>query len=192
MLNFDYLLAAGDRLGLHDRLGAGFKISCAMSLRTHALHCVHHVGLLGKERISHVRRPLDVARHPLNHVWKFYQRLDAWVPRLLCHCVRQRFAFQILVSIHPLLKLDNFKRIRGSSERLSQERIWIESDRCNQRVQLIIRKLGCLLCVRSRRVHHLRLSLLRRGLGINGREQPKKRNGDDAVKQFFTESGSRS
>jgi hypothetical protein len=66
---------------------------------------------------------LDIARRPLHHVWKLYQRLDAWVPRLLCHGVRQRFALQILVSIHPLLKLDNFNWISGSGECLSQK--WI-------------------------------------------------------------------
>jgi hypothetical protein len=163
-----------------------------LSLPTQALHCIHHIRLLCQKRVTQVGRPLDVASHPLNHVWKLYQRLDAGIPRLLCHGIRQRFSLEVFVSIHPLLKLDNFKWISGSSEGLSQKWIWIKRDRRNQRVQLIIRKLGCLFCVRSRRVHHLRLSLLRRGLGINGREQPKKRNGDDAVKQFFTESGSRS
>jgi hypothetical protein len=51
---------------------------------------------------------LNIARHPLNHVWKLYQSLYAWVPRLLGHCIRQCFALQILVSIHPLLQLDDF------------------------------------------------------------------------------------
>jgi hypothetical protein len=81
--------------------------------------------LLRQKCVSQVRRPLDIARHPLHQVWKLYQSLDAWVPWLLCHGVRQRFAFQILVSIHPLLKLDNFKWISGSGERLSQERVGI-------------------------------------------------------------------
>jgi hypothetical protein len=94
-----------------------------LSLRTHALDRVHHVGLLRQECVSQVRGPLDIARHPLNHVWKLYQRLDAWIPRLLCHCVRQCFALQILVSIHPLLELDNFKRISRSGECLSQQ--WV-------------------------------------------------------------------
>jgi hypothetical protein len=140
-----------------------------LSLPTQALNCIHHIRLLCQKRVSQVGRPLDVASHPLNHVWKLYQRLDAWVPRLLCHGIRQRLALQIFVSIHPLLKLDNLKWISGSGECLSQKLIWIESDRRNQRVQLIIRKLGCLLCVRSRRVHHLRVSLLRTGCGTNRR-----------------------
>jgi hypothetical protein len=96
-----------------------------LSLCTHALDCVHHVGLLRQECVSKVRGPLDVACHPLHHVWKLYQTLDTGVPRLLCHCVCQRFALQIFVPIHPLLQLDNFKRISGSAERLSQKRVGI-------------------------------------------------------------------
>jgi len=53
---------------------------------------------------------------------------------LLCHGVRQRFSLEILVSIHPLLKLPNFKWISRCGEDLSQKWIWIESDRCNQRI----------------------------------------------------------
>jgi len=66
---------------------------------------------------------LDIARRPLHHVWKLYQRLDACVPRLLCHGGRQRFPLQILVLIHPLLELDNFQWVSGSGECLSQK--WI-------------------------------------------------------------------
>jgi hypothetical protein len=126
-------------------LRAGLKISCALSLRAHALDCVHHVSLLRQECVSQIRRPLDIADHALQHVWKGYHSLYAWVPRLLCHRVRQRFVFQILVPIHPLLKLDDLKWISGSSQRLSQELIWIKSDRRDQRIQFTSRKLGRLL-----------------------------------------------
>jgi hypothetical protein len=66
---------------------------------------------------------LDIAGHTLHHVWKLYQSLYAWVPRLLGYRVPQRFAFQILVLSHPLLKLDDLEWISGSSQRLSQELI---------------------------------------------------------------------
>jgi len=79
--------------------------------------------LLRQECVSQIRRPLDIARHPLHHIWKLYQSLNAWVPSLLCHRIRQRFALQILVPIQPLLELDNFKWISGSGERLSQK--WV-------------------------------------------------------------------
>jgi len=92
-----------------------------VSLSTQALDCIHNIRLLGQERVPQIRGPLNVARHPLNHVWKLHQSLDAWVPRLLGHCVRQCLALQIFVLIHPLLKLNDFEWISGSSERLSQE-----------------------------------------------------------------------
>jgi hypothetical protein len=99
---------------------------------------------------------LDIAGHTLHHVWKLYQSLDARVPRLLCHGVRQRFTFQILVPIHPLLKLDDLEWISRSSQRLSQEWIRIKSDRRDQRIQFAGRKLRRLL----RRRHNLGFSLL--------------------------------
>jgi hypothetical protein len=116
--------------------------------------------LLRKECVSQVRGPLNIAGHPLNHIWKFYQRLDAWVPRLLCHSVRQRFALQILVVIHPLLKLNYFERISRSGESLRQKRIGVQRDRRNERVQLLRCECSCLLIVRCGR-HLLRLRLLR-------------------------------
>jgi hypothetical protein len=76
--------------------------------------------LLRQECVSQIRCPLDIAGHTLHHVWKLDQSLNAWVPRLLCNGVRQLFAFQILVPIHPLLQLDDFEWISGSSQRLRQ------------------------------------------------------------------------
>jgi hypothetical protein len=107
---------------------------------------------------------LNIARHPLNHIWKFYQRLDTWVPRLLCHGVCQRFALQILIIIHPLLKLNYFQWVRRSGERLRQEWIRVQRDRRNQRVELLSWKCSCLLIVRCGR-HLLRLRLLRKCRG---------------------------
>jgi hypothetical protein len=54
-------------------LGSGFQISCALSLRTHTLDGIHYVRLLRQECVSQIGRPLNIAGHPLNHVWKFYQ-----------------------------------------------------------------------------------------------------------------------
>jgi hypothetical protein len=55
LLVFHYL-----RFDLH--LLGGFQISLFLSLRAHALHSIHHVGLLGQNSISEVCRPLDVVR----------------------------------------------------------------------------------------------------------------------------------
>ncbi len=73
MLNLNHLLAAGHCLGLHYLLGASLQISRALSLAAHALDCVHDGRLLCQECISQVGRPLDIASHPLNNVWKHYQ-----------------------------------------------------------------------------------------------------------------------
>jgi hypothetical protein len=131
-----------------------------LSLRTHALHCIHHLGLLRQKCVSQIRHPLDIASHPLYHVWILYQRQDARVPRLLCHGVRERFALQILIVIHPLLKLHHFQGISRSSQSLRQKRIWIKSDRCDERIQLLRCECSCLLIVRCG-CHLLRLRLLR-------------------------------
>jgi hypothetical protein len=80
---------------------------------------------------------------------------------LLGHGVSERGAFQVFISLRPLLKLDDFQRVSGGSQRLCKERVWIERDRRHQRIQLIIRNrrslflgqcsLGCrLLCQRHR------------------------------------------
>jgi hypothetical protein len=116
--------------------------------------------LLCQECVSQVRRPLNIAGHALYNVWKLYQCLYAWVPRLLCHCVRQRFSLQILIVIHPLLKLNYFQGISRSGESLSQERIGVQRDRRKQRVQLSRWKRSRLLIVCCG-CHFLRLRLLR-------------------------------
>jgi hypothetical protein len=131
-----------------------------LSFRTQALHCVHHIRLLCQECVSQVRRPLNISGHTLYNVWKLYQCLYAWVPRLLCHCVRQRFAFQILIVIHPLLKLNYFQWIGRSGERLRQQWIGVQRDRRDQRVQLFRWKRSCLLICHCG-CHLLRLRLLR-------------------------------
>jgi hypothetical protein len=107
---------------------------------------------------------LNIPRHSLHHVWKFYQRLDAWVPRLLCHGVCERFALQILIIVHPLLKLNDFEGISRSGERLRQERVWIKRDRRDERIQLLRCECSCLLIARRCR-HLLRLRLLRQCRG---------------------------
>jgi hypothetical protein len=131
-----------------------------LSLRPHALHCIHHIRLLCQKRVPQVGCPLNIARHSLNHVWKLHQGLDTRVPRLLCHSVRQRFALQILVVIHPLLKLNYFQWVGRSGERLRQEWIGIKRDRRDERIQLLRCECCCLLIVRRGR-HLLRLRLLR-------------------------------
>jgi hypothetical protein len=129
LLNLNHLLAARHCLGRHDRLRAGFEISCTLRFAPHTLDCIHHVSLLCEECISQIGGPLDVARHALYHVWIHHQSLNTWIPRLLCHCIRQCFVLQVWVVSHPLLELDDFKRISGCSERLCQKWIRVQRNR---------------------------------------------------------------
>jgi hypothetical protein len=108
-----------------------------LGLCAHALNGVHDVRLLGQERISQIRRPLDIARHPLHHVWKCRHCLDTRVPWLPGHRVRQRLVLQVLVIRVPLLKLNHFQRIGGSSQGLGKKRIGIKGNRRHQGIQLV-------------------------------------------------------
>jgi hypothetical protein len=75
---------------------------------------------------------------------------------------------------------------------LAQKLIWIESNGCDQRIQLIARKLLSLFRARRRRCHDLRLGLLLlRRLGLlrlggrtDWRYKPDEENDDHAVKRL--------
>jgi hypothetical protein len=93
--------------------------------------------LLREKGVSQVRGPLDIPGHPLHHVWKCCHRLDAWIPRLLGHSIRQCLVLQVLVIRHPLLELDHFQWVSGSGQSLGEKRIGIKSDRRHQRIHLL-------------------------------------------------------
>jgi hypothetical protein len=83
---------------------------------------------------------------------------------------------QILVVIHPLLKLNYFQWIGRSGESLRQEGIGIKRERRNKRIQLLRCECSCLLIV-GRGGHLLRLRLLRQC----GRAQRETNDGDYAM-----------
>jgi hypothetical protein len=96
---------------LHHLLLTGFQGPFALRFPSHPLHRIHHVRLLGEKRIPEISRPLDIAGHSLQSFRNSSERLHAWIPRLFRDCIFQRFVLEILVLVHPLLKLDNFERI---------------------------------------------------------------------------------
>ena len=49
-------------LGFHLLLLAGFQIAFVLGLFAHALHGIHHIALLGQERVAEVSGPLNVVR----------------------------------------------------------------------------------------------------------------------------------
>ena len=93
-----------------------------------------------EEGVAELGRPLDVVGQALDRVGQARHPLDAGVPRLLGHGVRQGLALQVLVLHQPLLKLDDLERVGGGHEDLSEELVGIEGDRRHQGIELIGRQ----------------------------------------------------
>ena len=121
-----------------------------LGLLPHPLDGVHDVALLREEGVPEVGRPLDVVREPLHDLGKCRHRLDARVPGLLGDGVRERLVLQVRVLRHPLLELDDLERVGGGHERLGEERVGVEGDRCHERVELLRWELRGLLGCRRR------------------------------------------
>jgi hypothetical protein len=49
-----------------------------------------------------------IIRQSLYDIGQRCHRLDAWIPRLLCHRIHKFFVFQFLIFFKPLLQLDDF------------------------------------------------------------------------------------
>jgi hypothetical protein len=126
-----------DDLRLDLLLLVGFEGALVLGFLPHPLNGVHDVALLCEEGVAEIGRPLNVIRKPLDHFGNRRHRLDRRVPGLLRHRIGQRLVFQILVLRHPLLQLDDLERVGGSNERLSQQRVRVERDRRDERIELI-------------------------------------------------------
>jgi len=68
-LNDDYLLAF-DRLDLDFLLLAGLQFSAVLGFLPHALHSIHHFGLLLEDGIAQILGPLEVAVEELQGIRK--------------------------------------------------------------------------------------------------------------------------
>ncbi len=113
-----------------------------MGLLAHALHRIHHVVLLREKCIAKVGGPLDVFRQELDNIGQGSQSLDARVPVLLLYGIGQLFLIHALVLGQPLLQLNDLEGIGGGHQHLAEQRIGIERDRRDQRIELVRRKLG--------------------------------------------------
>jgi hypothetical protein len=122
-LHHNHLFATFHRPGLDCLLRARLQISRALSLSSHPLDRLHHIGLLRQKRVAQIGRPLDIPGQSLDNVRSCRQRLHAWVPCLFGDGVRQCLVFQVFIPIHPLLKLNDLQRIRRSGQRLRKQRI---------------------------------------------------------------------
>ncbi len=61
----------------------------------------------------------------------------ARVPRLRRHRVGERLVLEVRVLDEPLLKLDDLERVGGRHERLGQQLVRVQRDRCHERLQLV-------------------------------------------------------
>jgi hypothetical protein len=137
-------------LGFDLLLFGTLQISLVFRFAAHALDRVHHVTLLRQEGVTEVGSPLDVVSQSLDHIGRSRQGLNTGIPVLLLHCIGESLVLQVLVLLHPLLKLNNFQRVGGCHERLTQKLIRIQRDRCYERIELIGRQLRRRLLLRSR------------------------------------------
>lgn len=85
-LDYDHSFVIGC-LGLHFQLLGRFQMATFLRLFPHALDRRHHIALLREKGIPQISRPLNIVGQPFHYVPDRGQRLDAWVPRLLCHRV---------------------------------------------------------------------------------------------------------
>ena len=125
---------------LFGRLQSAF----VLGLLAHALHRIHNIALLRQEGVAQIDGPLNVVAQTLYHVRKGRHGLDARIPGLFLHRIRERLIFQTLVVVQPPLQQDDFERIRGCSQYLGQQWVWIKSNWRDERIQLVRRNLGSL------------------------------------------------
>lgn len=92
---------------------------------TQALDRVHHVALLGQERISEICGPGYVLREALHQVRKNHQGLNAWIPILLRGGLGQSGAGETGVLLNPLGCLHELEWICGRHQDLAEQRIRI-------------------------------------------------------------------
>jgi hypothetical protein len=149
LFDYDYALVLDD-LGFHFLLFSRFQITLILSFLAHALHRIHAIALLREECIAQIGGPLNVVCQPLYNIRESRKRLDAWIPGLFRHGVRERLVFQILIFVQPLLKLDDLERIRGRRQSLGQQWIGIKCYGRYERIQLVRRNLGGLVLLRGR------------------------------------------
>jgi hypothetical protein len=168
LFDHDYRLALyHPSLNLH--LLIRLQSAGPLSLLTHALDSVHHIALLREKSVTEVGGPLNVIGEAFHHIRKRRHRLNAWIPGLLRDGSDERLILQARVFLQPLLKLDDFQRISGSYQRLAEQRVGIERNRCDKGIKLVGRNLRSLL---RRRVGWLLQRsvgwLLRRSIGRLG------------------------
>jgi hypothetical protein len=117
-----------DDPGFHLLLLAGLQGAFILSLFAHALNGIHDVTLLRQKGVAQINCPPDVVSQTLYHFGQSGQSLDARIPRFFRHRIGELFVLQRFILLQPPLEQDDFQRIGGCCQDLSQQRVRIESD----------------------------------------------------------------
>ena len=129
-LNDDDLLAL--LLFLCDLLLLGRRqLVVGIGLRAQPLDGVHHVRLLGQDRVAELLRPVKLRAHHCEDIRRGNQRFHAVIPRLLVHRGLQFITFEVLVFLHPAIGLHDLQRIGRCHQDQGQQSIRIQRDRRN-------------------------------------------------------------
>jgi hypothetical protein len=124
----------------HDLLGSAVQPAVSPGPRAHVLHRVHHISLLGQERIPKISGPLDITGQQFKRVRKAYQGLDARVPVLPPGGVHKLRSLDVAVLPEPLLRRHNLQRIGACGQHLAEQRIRVQRNRRDQIIQLVRRQ----------------------------------------------------
>src|SRR5262245_57728255 len=126
-------------------LGRG-QLVVGVRLRAQPLNRIHDVRLLRQHGVAELLRPVELRAHHGEHRRRRCELLEAVVPALLVDRGLELIALEILVLGGPAVGLHHLERIGRGDQHLRQQRIGIERDRRQQRVELFRfeqRLLGC-------------------------------------------------
>ncbi len=137
-LNDDDLGRVIDRLDRDDLLLGRPEVALRARLGAEPLDRGHDLFLLSEERVTELRRPIQLLAHHREHVGEVRERLDARVPGLLLELASLCFTGRTPASSHPPIGLDDLQGVRRRHQDLRQKRIRIERDRREQLIELFL------------------------------------------------------
>ena len=111
------------------------ELAGLVGLPPHALDGIEHVRLLSEEDVPQLRGPVEVLRHPTEHVGEVRERLDARVPGLRLERFVELLPAQLRTFLDPALGLHDLERVGRGHQDLHEKRIGVERDRGHQLVE---------------------------------------------------------
>ena len=99
------------------------ELAGLVGLPPHALDGIEHVRLLSEEDVPQLRGPVEVLRHPTEHVGEVRERLDARVPGLRLERLVELLPAQLRTFLDPALGLHDLERVGRGHQDLHEQRI---------------------------------------------------------------------